>query len=232
MYGMTAGQMSVVMIAGYELGLTLTGAVDVIYVAKSGRPTLRPKGALGLIRRSGLLEQYDWTSDAKSATVTMKRKGDNKAHSMTLTIEEAQAAGWKSTAWATTPANMLRWRLIGWLADMLFSDVLMGLTIADDSWMDVEITADGDVINHMSPTEPQASSATLPTQVKAPEPVEPEPPALTVADLINFGFKAEDILTANEDKIPETAAECEVVKAKLEAEAAEGEEKKQNGTEV
>ena len=239
MYGMTEDQMAVVMLAGYELGLPLTAAVDVIYVAKSGKPTLRPKGALALVRRSGLLEQYDWTSDAKSATVTMKRKGDSKAHSMTLTIEEAQKAGWKSAAWDTTPANMLRWRLIGWLSDMLFPDVLMGLTIADDSWMEVEITAEGDVIEHVPspeavpqprPQVPAAPVATPPPE-KPPEPAKSMPAAtptapaekpLDIYGLLERGYTAEQITIANEGLIPDTSEKCqEVLDVMLEAQKAE-----------
>lgn len=244
MYGMTEDQMAVVMVAGYELGLPLTAAVDVIYVPKNGKPVLRPKGALALMYRSGLLEQIDWTSDAKSATVTLKRRGDSKAHSMTLTIEEAKAAGWKSAAWDTTPANLLRWRLVGWLADLLFTDVLMGLTIADDSWMEVEITAEGDVIEHVpspkpapqpKPQAPPAVPAAPPSPEKSPEktpepesaksapaaPAEETKQELTIYSLLELGFTAEQITVANEGLIPGTVQECEAVLAKLEAQKAE-----------
>ena len=149
MFGVTKEQAMIVMLTGHELGLPVTAAFDVIYVSKDGRRTLRPKGALALVHNSGLLEEFDWVSDSQKATVTMKRKG-GKAHSMTLTIEQAKQAGWKSTAWETTPANLLRWRLVGWMTDLLFADVLCGLSIADDSYLPVEITEDGDVVETSS----------------------------------------------------------------------------------
>jgi hypothetical protein len=214
------------MLTGHELGLPLTSAFDVIYVSKNGRRTLRPKGALALVHRSGLLEEFSWESNDSEATVTMKRKG-GQPHSMTLTIEQARRAGWKSTAWETTPANLLRWRLVGWLCDLLFADALCGLSIADDSYLPVEITEDGDVIDAtggwkvepvtQSPPQPaktkvQSESAKVPEPkapeaVKEPEPTkesepvkEPElveiPDNLTVANILERGYTAADVMEA------------------------------------
>lgn len=144
LFGMTNEQAKMVMLTGYELGMSLTGALRTIYVGQNGQVTLRPKGALGLIQSSGMLEKFEWSGDNNSQTVTMKRRGRPERH-MSLTIQEAQKAGWKSGAWNATPSNMLRWRIIGWLADLDWTDLLLGLSIADDSWMDVEITPEGDV---------------------------------------------------------------------------------------
>ena len=144
--GMTPEQAAFAMLAGYELGLTFTGALRVLYVSKNGQLTLKPKGALALMRTSGQLEKFDYEGDDTRQTVTIKRKGQPE-RSMTLTIDQAQKAGWKSQAWTATPSNMLRWRLIGWLADLEFTEFLLGLPLADDSWLDVELTPDGDAIN-------------------------------------------------------------------------------------
>ena len=143
-YGMTAAQAKMVMWTGYEIGLSFTGALRVMYVSKSGKITLRPIGALALIQASGLMEKYEWEGDNNSQTIYLKRRG-RPERKMTLTIQEAQKAGWKSDAWNATPQNMLRWRLIGWLADLDWTDLLIGLNVADDSWMDIEITPEGDV---------------------------------------------------------------------------------------
>lgn len=231
MFGVTKEQAAIVMATGYELGLPLTTAFDVIYVSKDGRRVLRPKGALGLIRASGLLEQFDWTSDDKSATVTMKRRGE-PAKSMTLTIKDAEKAGWKSTAWKTTPQNMLRWRLIGWLGDLLFGDVLLGLSIADDSYLPVEITPDGDVIDAQAeplsrkPPEP-ASVETVATQAPSvpetpPESEPEEPPQAeatqtpTLADLVaRFGVEA--IMAENNNTPPASDADLVRIRDVLEA---------------
>ena len=149
--GMIPEQVALAMLTGYELGLSFTGALRVLYVTKNGQIALRPKGALSLMRSSGQLEKFDYQGDGTKQTVTIKRKGQPE-RSMTLTIEEAKKAGWKSGAWDTTPANMLRWRLIGWLADMEFTDLLLGLPMADDSWLDVEMTPDGDIVDIASVT--------------------------------------------------------------------------------
>lgn len=196
LFGVTEEQAMVVMLTGHELGLPLTAAFDVIYVSKNGRRTLRPKGALALVHNSGLLEEFSWESDDQKATITMKRKGGQR-HSMTLTIEQAKRAGWKSTAWETTPANLLRWRPIGWMCDLLFSDVLCGLGIADDSYLPVEITEDGDVVeasgnwivkpvtdsppqtppkeNGGDGREEPSQASDAPIEAKQPEPVEETP---------------------------------------------------------
>lgn len=152
LFGLTNEQAKMVMLTGYELGMSLTGALRTMYVSQGGQVTLKPKGALALIQSSGLLEKYEWSGDNNSQTVTMKRRGRPERH-MTLTLKEAQAAGWKSAAWTATPQNMLRWRLIGWLADLDWTDLLLGLSVADDSWMNVQITPEGDVIEYNQPVK-------------------------------------------------------------------------------
>jgi hypothetical protein len=152
LFGLTNEQAKMVMLTGYELGMSLTGALRTMYVSQNGQVTLKPKGALALIQSSGLLEKYEWSGDNNSQTVTMKRRGRPERH-MTLTLKEAQAAGWKSAAWTATPQNMLRWRLIGWLADLDWTDLLLGLSVADDSWMNVQITPEGDVIEYNQPVK-------------------------------------------------------------------------------
>lgn len=232
MFGVKLEQAAIVMATGYELGLPLTAAFDVIYVSSDGRRVLRPKGALALVRASGLLERFEWKSDDKQATVTMKRKGDESATSMTLTIADAQKAGWKSTAWKTTPQNMLRWRLIGWMCDLLFTDVLLGLAIADDSYLPIEITPDGNVIDvqaqvlptrtppepETAPEETTPAPSVLETPVETPQ--ETPPPAAvdvhTLADLVaKYGIPA--IMAANENTPPGSDEDVARVWAKLEA---------------
>lgn len=227
MFGVTQEQAAIVMLTGYELGLPISAAFDVIYVSRDGKRVLRPKGALGLVRSSGLLEKFDWESDDTSATVTMKRV-DGPEKSMTLTIGQAQTAGWKSAAWQTTPQNMLRWRLIGWLCDLLFPDVLLGLSIADDSYLPVEITSDGDVIDGTTqwitppvteltqdttaPTSVAQSSPQPPTYTEPPIP-QPEP-AMTLADLLQTWNAARIVEVYG--GVPGTPAQVAEAKEKLE----------------
>jgi hypothetical protein len=231
MFGVTQEQAAIIMATGHELGLPLTASFDVIYVSKEGRKTLRPKGALALVRSSGLLEKFDWQSDDASATVTMKRI-DGPEKSMTLTIAQAQAAGWKSSAWQTTPQNMLRWRLIGWLCDLLFTDVLCGLSIADDSYLPIEITAEGDVIDGTSQwitppiTQPASTPSPAPQSTPQPqqaaytEPPIPQPePAITLNELL-AKWGAQRIMDAH-GGIPATVEQMVEINAKLEKADAE-----------
>src|SRR3990172_11104906 len=94
-YGMTASQAKMVMWTGYEIGLTFTGALRVMYMSKNGKIVLRPIGALALIQASGLMEEYGWEGDKEKQTVTLKRKG-RPTRQMSFTIQEAKNAGWKS----------------------------------------------------------------------------------------------------------------------------------------
>jgi hypothetical protein len=229
MFGVTQEQAAVVMMTGYELGLPLSASFDVIYVSREGRRTLRPKGALALVRQSGLLEKFDWTSTNDSATVTMKRlNGPEKE--MTLTIEEAQKAGWKSAAWAATPQNMLRWRLIGWLCDLLFPDVLLGLNIADDSYLNAQITPDGDVIEGTSEWIQAPASVSQQTQpivpinvatpAATPEKAEGKTPS-TLQDLLDEGWTAQQVMEACDNSIPSTEQQVLDTWYKLNAEDAD-----------
>lgn len=143
-FGMTKAQTRFAMWAAYEIGLPFTAGPRVFYASPDGKLVFKPEGVLALIQSSPEFENFSWKGDNNSQTVYIKRKG-RPQREMTLTIQEAEKAGWKSAAWKTTPANMLRWRLIGWLGKLDWNDVLLGITIADDSYMNVEITEDGDV---------------------------------------------------------------------------------------
>jgi hypothetical protein len=143
-FGMTKAQTQFAMWTAYEIGLPFTAGPRVFYVSQDGKLTLKPEGVLALIQSSPDFESFTWEGDNNSQTVYLKRKGRPQRR-MTLTLKEAQEAGWKSAAWKTTPANLLRWRLIGWLGKLDWNDVLLGMAIADDSYMNIEITEDGDV---------------------------------------------------------------------------------------
>lgn len=160
-FGMTAAQAKFAMWTGYEIGLSFTGSLRAFYL-ENGKLTLKPEGAWAIIQSSSEFEWYKVVGDDTQQTFTIKRKG-REAITMSLTIQRAIEAGWKSTAWKSTPANLLRWRLIGWIGKLDWTDVLLGMPIADDSWMNVEITEEGDV-------KPLVIEAKQQPQVK-PQPV-------------------------------------------------------------
>lgn len=125
-------QAAMIMAKGYELGMPITAAFELIHVIQ-GKPTLSPRGALALVQASGLLEDMAITEPAGSCTVTMRRRG-GPSYTLTWSIEDAKRAGVikPDSAWQSYEANMLRWRAIGFVIDVLFSDVTGGLKRADE----------------------------------------------------------------------------------------------------
>jgi len=139
---------AVIMLKGWELGLSLTSAFEFIDVIQ-GRPTLSPRGALALAWRSGELEYLKVTEPPEGpeheCTVCIRRKGGIE-YSLTWSIEDAKKAGLVTPAggtkvdgtirgesnWIKYERNMLRWRAIGYVLDVLFPDAMGGLKRADE----------------------------------------------------------------------------------------------------
>lgn len=125
-------QAAMIMAKGYELGLPITSAFEYIHVVQN-RPTLSPRGALALVLASGLLDDMQIDEVPGACTVTMKRCG-GPSYELTWTIDDAKRAGIvkPDSAWQSYPANMLRWRCLGFVIDVLFADVIGGLKRADE----------------------------------------------------------------------------------------------------
>ena len=133
-----------IMLTGHELGLPPAASFRLIHVI-DGRPSLSPKGALAVLRRSGLLEGLEIAEAPGACTVTMRRRG-GEAYTLTWTLDDARRAGVvrPNGGWDRYPQNMLRWRTIGYVADVLFPDVLGGLHRADE--YGAAIDESGDVV--------------------------------------------------------------------------------------
>lgn len=117
---------------GRELQLNPMEAFRNIHVIE-GVPTVSPKCKLGLIQRSGLLSDLSVTDGDGFAECTMKRRGMSSPVTFRFTMEEARAAGLTNKSnWKSWPKNMLRWRVIGFVADVLFSDVTGGHFTPDE----------------------------------------------------------------------------------------------------
>lgn len=126
-------QAATIMLKGYELGLPLTAAFEFIHIVQS-KPTLSPRGALALIQQSGLLADLQIEDDADSCVVTMARRNPRFSYTCTYSLADAQRACLVKPdgAWTTYPGNMLRWRAIGFCADVVFPDVLAGMKRSDE----------------------------------------------------------------------------------------------------
>lgn len=205
----TAPQAIMIMAKGHELGLPLTTSFEYIHVIQD-KPTLSPRGALAIIMGSPVCagvkidEQRDNKGNPTACSVTMKRV-NGVEYTATFTMEDAKRADLVKAGggWEKYPANMLKWRAVGYAADVVFPDVIGGMKRADE--FDAAITPDGDVI---------ATTWTV-------EPKQPQKPAAPTLQQLMEKYPAEKILEANNNAIPSTADEIAAVIEKLEAEVAE-----------
>jgi hypothetical protein len=202
-----------IMLKGYELGLGLTASFEFVQVIQ-GRPTLSPRGMLALIQQSpecvGL--KVEDIADDKGAPygcrVTMKRRNGFE-YTATFTMDDARRAGLVKAGggWESYPANMCRWRAIGFCADVVFPDLIGGMKRADE--LGATISPDGDVIEGSWQTVDAAAgisaTPTEPTSANIP----------TLSDLVER-YGAEAVMAANGDAIPGTDEEVAAVAAKLE----------------
>lgn len=210
----SADQAKAIMLKGYELGLSLTASFEFIQVVM-GKPTISPRGALALILSSPLCDgvkiedQADAKGNPTGCRVWMKR-GNGFEYTVTWTMADAEKAGVikPDSGWSNYPANMLRWRAVGFCADVVFPDVIGGMKRADEFGAD--LTPDGDVIEgswkQVSEPTPAAPTATP----------EPAAPAVTLDELI-AQYGAEAVLAANEGSIPGTAEDVAAVAQALAA---------------
>jgi hypothetical protein len=124
-------QAAAIMLKGYELGLSLAASFELIYSVR-GQVGLSPRGAMALIHRSKLIDvTIDDQPDA--CTVTMKRRDTGFSYTCTFSMDDARRAGLvkPESGWQHYPANMLRWRAIGFCADIVCPDILAGMKTVD-----------------------------------------------------------------------------------------------------
>lgn len=193
----SAEQAAAIMLKGYELGLPLAASFDFVQVIQ-GKPTLKPQGALAIAYNSGELEEFeikDLTDDKGNPTrcrVSGKRRG-GMSYTIEVSMEDARRAGLvkPGSGWESWPANMLRWRAIGFWFDVVMPDITGGMKRSDE--LGAEITQDGDVIWQVAtPTTEQT----------------------TIGYLIDrFGIEA--VLDANGGELPDTDDAIKAVADKL-----------------
>lgn len=197
----TPQQAMAIMIKGYELGFSLTASFENIHVIED-KPSLSPKGALAMILNSPECAGVKITEDAKGCTVTMKRRNGFE-YTTTFTLEDARRAELikPKSGWEKYPANMARWRAVGYCADIVFPDIIGGTKRADEYGAD--LTPDGDVIEgSWSVGSQQVTSA--------PAPTVSQKPVLTIQSLLAT-YTPQQIMAANDGKIPATPEECQKV---------------------
>lgn len=130
---------TVAILHGMECGLTPMVALQSIAVI-NGRPSLWGDGAIGLIQGSGLLEDQDEHyegqegTDAFKAVCVLKRKGKSRAYAGEFSIADAKRAGLfgKAGPWQGYMKRMLKMRARAFAMRDGFSDVLKGLSVAEE----------------------------------------------------------------------------------------------------
>jgi hypothetical protein len=133
--------------AGAELGLTPFRALSNMKII-NGR--VGPMGSLAkaLVRSArvlapgtGFKEDFvgEEDTDEWAARIVTLRDGESKEYITTFSVKDAKLAGlWGKrgregapTPWVTYPKRMLMWRAIGFHMDDYYSDVLMGMHLAE-----------------------------------------------------------------------------------------------------
>ena len=199
LFGVTSPeQAAAIMLKGFELGIGLAASFEFI-ITVQGKPSLIPRGALALIHRSGELAGMKIEDKPDSCTVTMKRKGGFE-YTLTYSLEDAKRAGLvkPGSAWEAYGPNMLRWRCIGFVADVVFPDILGGLKRADEFGAAIDVA--GNVVEG---------------EWTVPEPPEPPKAAGPTLDQLVEKYGADQVLAAAGGKIPGTSEEVAAVAATL-----------------
>jgi hypothetical protein len=199
---MSQEQAAAIMLKGFELGLSVTASFEFVQVIQ-GKPSLSPRGAMAILLSSNVVKEIKINRliDAKGVFLgyecTMTRN-TGFTHTSKFTLADADRAGLikPGGGWVTYPENMCMWRAVGFAADVVAPDIIAGMTtlMKMPEAYGVSLTEQGDVIEAVS----------TPVSV------------VTMNDLL-AKWPAEQILTANDGKIPTTTEEIEAVIKKLES---------------
>lgn len=123
----------VAILQGLELGMSPIAAVQSIAVI-NGRPCLWGDGMLAVVRASGLLETIKEEDNGSTATCTVKRKGDLDPVVRKFSQDDAKRAGLAGTPgpWTQYPQRMRQMRARSWALRDVFTDVLKGISSAEE----------------------------------------------------------------------------------------------------
>ena len=136
-YNRDANSIMVGIMHGMEVGFTPMAALQSIAVI-NGMPAIWGDGALGLVRASGLLEEFkesiEGEGDQAKAVCWVKRKAEEGMQREFSVADAKKAELWgKRGPWQNYPKRMLQMRARSWALRDGFADVLRGLHIAEEA---------------------------------------------------------------------------------------------------
>lgn len=131
-------QAAAIMLVGNELGFGLAGSFQYIYIIED-KLCVSPAGALAVVLHSRQLAAWKLEPGDRTFHCWMQRKGGLE-YEYSFSFADAKKAGlikpepekYLASAWGKYEANMLKWRTIGYVLDVLFSDLIGGLKRADE----------------------------------------------------------------------------------------------------
>lgn len=185
---------------GAEVGLKALQAVQNIAVI-NGRPALWGDVMIALVRNSPLCEYVTEEISGELARCRVKRRGEPE-QVREFTKADAEKAGlWnKAGPWQQYPKRMLQMRARAWALRDVFTDILKGLSMAEEA-LDMPPAE-----KHMGMADvvhPEASSAPL-TPTKKPYPAADFDAAMpTWQKAVNRGKTAQDIFEAVAQRAPD-----------------------------
>jgi hypothetical protein len=134
-----AAAVAIAIQAGLEHGLGIIGGLQA-FVVIHGRLSWTGEAAAAKIRNSGkcvpgtLQFWSEGDGEKRRGIAEALRVGDKKPKRVEVTYADARQAGLiNKDSWKNYPSRMFQWRALAWLAKDLFSDVLGGFPLAEES---------------------------------------------------------------------------------------------------
>jgi len=188
----TAQQAFAIITMGQELGLGPWASLNSIFVVH-GKPSLSGAAIMALLQGSGLLEDWKHDDDGETATVKMKRIGQETWHEATFSQADAERAGLaRKDTWRQYPSTMRMWRAITLCARPLFADALHGFGYTPEElgedYIDASDTKDYDPAQIEAEINPGMAQGGYPDEAHLPASAfEADPIADPIIECFNRG---------------------------------------------
>lgn len=189
-----------IMLKGYELGLSVTASFEFIHVIQ-GKPGLSPRGALALLHSHPdidkvVIERFTHPDGSYLGHSCTIRRKNGFEYTARFTLDDAKRAGLvkPDSGWVKYPEQMCMWRAVGFAADVAAPDITAGMTaiMKMPEQMGVAINDNGEIIDVVDLPVTDTDVATK--------------QSITLEQLLER-YSAEEIMAANDGKIPATQEE-------------------------